>query len=228
MCGGSVKHGLKSWVITVLPRNCESRVNPVQGDGIRSGSDRGGKYYHGTGDKVAQLVRCQTRNQRVAGSIPCCGTLVCPWARQFILYCLQKWVPSIHKAVLRACALHAASCSGISPGGMKWFLCVQCLLGAPLIVKINPGSFHSEWISNDIQENPHLVRALSCQRSVVFHGQTSPHKSKPAWSSKVGISPARLGHLKGAIQFCPCSWDLFRLYNIAKNPRRSDIARLFL
>ena len=32
-------------------------------------------------------------------------------------------------AVLRVCALYAASCSGISPGGLKWFLYVQCLLG---------------------------------------------------------------------------------------------------
>ena len=35
----------------------------------------------------------------------------------------------IYKAVLRVCALYAASCSGISPGGLKWFPCVQCLLG---------------------------------------------------------------------------------------------------
>ena len=40
-----------------------------------------------------------------------------------------KWVPSINKAVLRVCALYAASCSGISPGGLKWFLHVQCQLG---------------------------------------------------------------------------------------------------
>ena len=39
-----------------------------------------------------------------------------------------KWVPSINKAVLRVCALYAASCFGISPGGLKWFPCVQCLL----------------------------------------------------------------------------------------------------
>ena len=38
-------------------------------------------------------------------------------------------VPSIHSAVLRVCALYTASCSGISPGGLKWFPCVQCLLG---------------------------------------------------------------------------------------------------
>ena len=38
----------------------------------------------------------------------------------------EKWVPSINKAVLRACALYAASCSRISLRG--WFLCVQCLL----------------------------------------------------------------------------------------------------
>ena len=41
------------------------------------------------GDKVAQLVRCGTSNQRVARSIPGWGTLVCPWARQFIPYCLS-------------------------------------------------------------------------------------------------------------------------------------------
>ena len=41
------------------------------------------------GDKVAQLVRCRTSNQRVAGSIPGRGTLVCPWARQFIPYCFS-------------------------------------------------------------------------------------------------------------------------------------------
>ena len=37
----------------------------------------------------------------------------------------EKWVPSINKAVLRACALYAASHSGISLGGLKWFPCVQ-------------------------------------------------------------------------------------------------------
>ena len=45
------------------------------------------------------------------------------------VYPVAKWVPSINKAVLRACALYATSCSGISPGGLKWFPCVQCLLG---------------------------------------------------------------------------------------------------
>ena len=43
------------------------------------------------------------------------------------VYPAAKWVPN--KAVLRVCALYAASCSGISPGGLKWFLYVQCLLG---------------------------------------------------------------------------------------------------
>ena len=38
-------------------------------------------------------------------------------------------LPSINKTVLRVCALYASSCSGISPGGLKWFLYVQCLLG---------------------------------------------------------------------------------------------------
>ena len=41
------------------------------------------------------------------------------------VYPAVKWVPSINKAVLRACALYAASCSGISPGGLKWFPYVQ-------------------------------------------------------------------------------------------------------
>ena len=41
------------------------------------------------------------------------------------VYPAAKWVPSINKAVLRACALYAASCSG----GLKWFPRVQCLLG---------------------------------------------------------------------------------------------------
>ena len=42
-----------------------------------------------TRDMVVQLVRCQTSKQRVAGSIPGRGTLVCPWARQFIPYCFS-------------------------------------------------------------------------------------------------------------------------------------------
>ena len=46
-----------------------------------------------------------------------------------LVYPAAKWVPSINKAVLRVCALYAASCSGISPKGLKWFLYVQCLLG---------------------------------------------------------------------------------------------------
>ena len=41
------------------------------------------------------------------------------------VYPSAKWVPSINKAVLRACALHAASCSGISTGGLKWFPCYR-------------------------------------------------------------------------------------------------------
>ena len=35
----------------------------------------------------------------------------------------------MNKAVLYVCALYAAGCSGISPGGLKWFLYVLCLLG---------------------------------------------------------------------------------------------------
>ena len=40
-------------------------------------------------------------------------------------YPAAKWVPSINKAVLRACALYAASCSGMSLGRLKWFPRVQ-------------------------------------------------------------------------------------------------------
>ena len=51
------------------------------------------------------------------------------------VYPAKKWVPSINKAVRRACALYAASCSGISqcggisPGGLKLFPCVQAYKG---------------------------------------------------------------------------------------------------
>ena len=59
-------------------------------------------YYHPL--IVALLVRCRTSNQRVAGSIPGRGTLVCPWARQFIPYCLS--LPSCkngYLALIRQC-----------------------------------------------------------------------------------------------------------------------------
>ena len=51
----------------------------------------------------------------VISSNPGRGILVSTWERQFIPYCfsLPSWVPSINKAVLRACALYAASCSGM-------------------------------------------------------------------------------------------------------------------
>ena len=42
-----------------------------------------------------------------------------------LVYPAAKWVPSINTTVLRASALYAASCSGISPEGLKWFPCVQ-------------------------------------------------------------------------------------------------------
>ena len=98
-------------------------------------------YYHGkvihvlNGDKVAQLVGCRASNQRFAGSIPGhSGHFGRSWAKLSLfhiasVYPAVKWVPSINKAVLTVCALYAASCSGISPGGLKWFLYVQCLLG---------------------------------------------------------------------------------------------------
>ena len=37
------------------------------------------------------------------------------------VYPAAKWVPRIDKRMPRACALYAASCSGISPGRLKWF-----------------------------------------------------------------------------------------------------------
>ena len=36
-------------------------------------------------------------------------------------------------AVLRACALNAASCSGISLGGLKWSPCVQAYWGRKVV-----------------------------------------------------------------------------------------------
>ena len=84
--------------------------------------------YDGLRVKVAQLVSPRTSNQRVTGSI--LGMALWSVLGQDSLfhiasvYPAAKWVPSINKAVLRACALYAASCSGISPGGLKWFPCV--------------------------------------------------------------------------------------------------------
>ena len=37
------------------------------------------------------------------------------------VYPAAKWLPSINKAVLRACALYAANPYRISLGGLKWF-----------------------------------------------------------------------------------------------------------
>ena len=80
-------------------------------------------------DKVAQLVTCWTSNQWATGTISGRGTLICPWARQFIPYCLAaKWVPSINKALLRACALYAASCWNI-PRGIEMVSVCTGLLG---------------------------------------------------------------------------------------------------
>ena len=50
----------------------------------------GENYLYYIGDKVAQLVRCWTRNQRVAGSIPGhSGHFGRSWAKQFIPYCFS-------------------------------------------------------------------------------------------------------------------------------------------
>ena len=85
------------------------------------------------GDKVARLgVGLVIRGSLVRfPTTP--GTLVVLGQNSLFhiasVYPAAKWVPSINKAVLRVCALYAASRSGISPGGLKWFLYVQCLLG---------------------------------------------------------------------------------------------------
>ena len=49
-----------------------------------------------------------------------------------VYYPTAKWVPSINEAVLRACVLYAANCSGISLRGLRWFLCVQASSGRKL------------------------------------------------------------------------------------------------
>ena len=65
------------------------------------------------GDKVAQLVRCWTSNQRVADSLVqfLAGALWSVLGQDSLfhiasVYTAVKWVPSINKAVLRACALY--------------------------------------------------------------------------------------------------------------------------
>ena len=83
-----------------------------------------------TGDKEAQLVRYRTSNQRVAGSIPGWGTLVCPWARQLIPYCFSLpscngYLAQIRQCLERVRYMLPCSCSGISPGKLKWFPRVQ-------------------------------------------------------------------------------------------------------
>ena len=78
--------------------------------------------------KLAQLFRCRTSNQRVAGSIP--GRAVWSVLGQDSLfhiasvYPAAKWVPSINKAVLRACTLYILPVALEYPPG-DWFPCVQ-------------------------------------------------------------------------------------------------------
>ena len=45
------------------------------------------------------------------------------------VYPATEWVPSINETVLRACVLYAASCSGISPGGIEMVSVCTGLLG---------------------------------------------------------------------------------------------------
>ena len=72
------------------------------------------------GDKVAQLVRSWTSNQTVAGSIPAGALWSVLWQDSLFhiasVYPAVKWVPSINKAVLRACALYAAVTLEYPPG----------------------------------------------------------------------------------------------------------------
>ena len=69
------------------------------------------------------LNRCRTSYQRVAGSIS--GRALWSVPGQDSLFHIALVYPAAKWEVLRACALYAASCSGISPGGLKWFPCVQ-------------------------------------------------------------------------------------------------------
>ena len=95
-------------------------------------------------DKVAQLARCRTSNQKVADSIPGLGTFSWSVLGQdssfhiASVYPAAKWVPSINKAVLRACALYAASCSGISPQGIEM---VSMCTRVNISVDYNPNTF---------------------------------------------------------------------------------------
>ena len=83
------------------------------------------------------------------------------------------------------------------------------------LVKINPNSLHSEWKSSDILENPHLVRALSCQRSMVIHGQFSLLKStlfltclKLHYTTNIGISLDRPEDSHAVSRMVRICWDL--------------------
>ena len=94
-------------------------------------------YTRKKGDKVFQLVRCRLL---IRGSLVQFPT----WALWSVLgqdslfhiasvYPVAKWVPSINKAVLRACALYAASCSGISPGIEMISVCVLACYGRKVV-----------------------------------------------------------------------------------------------
>ena len=87
------------------------------------------------GDKVAQLVRCRTIV--IIGSLvrfPA-GALWSVLGQDSLFHIASvcpaaKWVPSIK---IRQCLEHVRYMLPIAleypPGGLKWFSCVQCLLG---------------------------------------------------------------------------------------------------
>ena len=80
-------------------------------------------------DKVAQLVRCRTVIRGFLVRFPA-GVLSSVLGQDSLshigsVHPAAKWVPSIYKAVLRACVLYAANCFGISLGGLKWCPCVR-------------------------------------------------------------------------------------------------------
>ena len=75
------------------------------------------------------------------------------------------------------------------------------------LVESNPNSLHSEWKSSDILENPHLVRALSCQisllKSTLFLTCLKLH-----YTTNIGISLERPEDSHAVSRRVRISWDL--------------------
>ena len=70
-------------------------------------------------------IKCQLKKRRVSLLQ---ALKICLYFYDFVNDDMQSMnVP--YKIIFSVPSLYAASCSGISPGGLKWFPCVQCLLG---------------------------------------------------------------------------------------------------